>query len=70
MIKFIEIKTLALTETITLYFPITSWITENLISEICDLYLVKLGEFFIDFGMARVSLSWHRHHLYLRPSLP
>ena len=39
-----------------LYIHITSWTTGNLISGFCDLNLVKPGGFFIDFGMAIVSL--------------
>ena len=57
-------------ESTMLYFPITSWTTENVISEICDLNLVKPGDFFNDFGMAKVSSGWHRHHLFPRPSVP
>ena len=36
---------------------ITSWITGNPIAEFGDLYLVKPGDFFTDFGMARVFLK-------------
>ena len=38
-------------------FHLTSWTTGNLIFEFCDLILVKLGNFFTHFGMARVSLA-------------
>ena len=37
---------------------IRPWITGNLIFEFCDLNLVKPGDSFTDFGMARVSLRW------------
>ena len=44
------------TETITQYGHITSWTTGNLISEFCDLNLVRSGDFFTDSSMAIVSL--------------